>query len=511
MGVSWQTTPIHKRGGNKTKDRGDSLNVYPSNSKFKFKNNSKSSANAKNSFNCILTNIRSIGPRTPSGVAKRAELLQICIDHEIDIIFETESWTCESDTNDAVNINGFNIMSRVDQNTESGRGGGIIIYVKNNIQNISFTSSFKGDESFPIQISEICLNLAERNNIKISLVYRSPNQPDNEKEISSIKAIIDTMEKKSNDSVILGDLNLPEVDYEEITTHPYPGVSNKDRSIAYIENLFNLRYVNHVTEPTLIKLIERVQNGEFKHTPIHDVILANSTNLIKNVVVMNGIADSDHGAIKFEISAMKSIPSVEKTYDYRKADWDEVRETFISKYEDGVNPENCPQAILDKLINTIKETEKVSFPLKSRRFSPKHQWDSCKIQKLSKKKLSLFIKYKREGSNSSLADYKSVTKKLKKSVNEARKIHEKRLAMNLKKDSKPFHQYISNHTKYKSKVGPLKVTQDNEETKILDDDTEIANALNDTLGSVFVSDENINELPHTVKLPCNSPLSNIIF
>ena len=83
--------------------------------------------------------------------------------------------------------------------------------------------------------------------------------------------------------------------------------------------------------------------------------------------------------------------------------------------------------------------------------------------------------------------------------------------MNLKKDSKPFHQYISNHTKYKSKVGPLKVTQDNEETKILDDDTEIANALNDTLGSVFVSDENINELPHTVKLPCNSPLSNIIF
>ena len=121
----------------------------------------------------------------------------------------TESWTCESDTNDAVNINGFNIMSRVDKNTESGRGGGIIIYVKNNIKNISFTSSFKGDESYPIQISEICLNLAERNNIKVTLVYRSPNKPDNEKEISSIKAIIDTMEKRSNDSVILGDLNLP--------------------------------------------------------------------------------------------------------------------------------------------------------------------------------------------------------------------------------------------------------------------------------------------------------------
>ena len=57
----------------------------------------------------------------------------------------TESWTCESDTNDAVNINGFDIMSRVDKNTESGRGGGIIIYVNNNIKNISFTSSFKGD------------------------------------------------------------------------------------------------------------------------------------------------------------------------------------------------------------------------------------------------------------------------------------------------------------------------------------------------------------------------------
>ena len=131
--------------------------------------------------------MRSIGPRTPSGVAKRAELLQICIDHKIDIIFVTESWTCESDTNDAVNINGFNIMSRVDKNTESGRGGGIIIYVKNNIKNISFTSSLKGDESFPIQISEICLNLAERNNIKVIQVYRRPNQQDNEKKSHPLK------------------------------------------------------------------------------------------------------------------------------------------------------------------------------------------------------------------------------------------------------------------------------------------------------------------------------------
>ena len=57
----------------------------------------------------------------------------------------------------------------------------------------------------------------------------------------------------------------------------------------------------------------------------------------------------------------------------------------------------------------------------------------------------------------------------------------------------------------------MKIIRPNNEEKVLDDDLEIANALNETLGNVFVKDDNISELPNTAKLPCGSPLSNIIF
>ena len=162
-------------------------------------------------------------------------------------------------------------------------------------------------------MSEISINLPDRNNIKITLIYRSPNQPDEQQDIASINAIINTMSRRAADAVILGDLNLPEVDYDQTTTCTYPGISNKDRSKNYIDNIFNLKYVNHVTEPTLIRLIDRVKAGEFRHTPIHDVVLANCINVIRNVEVSNGIAKSDNATVKFEINATKSIPSAEKT------------------------------------------------------------------------------------------------------------------------------------------------------------------------------------------------------
>ena len=75
-----------------------------------------------------------------------------------------------------------------------------------------------------------------------------------------------------------------------------------------------------------------------------------------------------------------------------------------------------------------------------------------------------------------------------------------RLERNIKRDlqpekeSKHFHQYISNYTKCKSKVRPLKDIEDNKEVQILDDDTEIVHALNETFWSVFDSVYNITEL-----------------
>ena len=68
------------------------------------------------------------------------------------------------------------------------------------------------------------------------MIYRSPNIP-SEKENESIDAICNTMENNV-DNLIIGDLNLPEVDYEDGSTKPYPGVRKKtDLSLTLTASL----------------------------------------------------------------------------------------------------------------------------------------------------------------------------------------------------------------------------------------------------------------------------------
>ena len=171
------------------------------------------------------------------------------------------------------------------------------------------------------------------------------------------------------DNLIIGDLILSEVDYEDGTTHSYPAVRNKDRSIPYINCISELKYVNEVEEPTLIRLYDSVNKDEIDHVPIHDVILSNRTNLIKNVIFESGIGSSDHASIIFEINTLKCIPSLGKTYDYRRAGWEAVRYKFTKLYQSNKIVSSSPQDLLDNLLDVLRQTEKQSFKLKSKRYS----------------------------------------------------------------------------------------------------------------------------------------------
>lgn len=139
------------------------------------------------------------------------------------------------------------------------------------------------------------------------------------------------------------------------------------------------RYVNHVNEPTILRLHDQMKNGDFLHVPVHDVIISNCTNLIQNLSVENGIGNSDHGAVIFEMNLIKSVPSSELSYDYRNADWEKVRCTFKEIHSLNKIDLDNPQELLNNLIFVIKETEKQSFVLKPKRLNLKCQWDSKRI------------------------------------------------------------------------------------------------------------------------------------
>ena len=158
---------------------------------------------------CLLTSIRSIGPKSYSGASKRDELISRCNENDIDLIFICESWTSHDDLNDSISLANYNIVSRIDKNNTSGRGGGLLIYARDTIKNISFKSSFNGDKEISFQSTCIELKMDRDKAIDIHLIYRSPNQDSNESEKRSIDAIVDILNTSKNDTILLGDANMP--------------------------------------------------------------------------------------------------------------------------------------------------------------------------------------------------------------------------------------------------------------------------------------------------------------
>ena len=95
---------------------------------------------------------------------------------------------------------------------------------------------------------------------------------------------------------------------------------------------------------------------------------------------------------------------------------------------------------------------------------------------------------------------------------ETRKKYEQKLAENIKKDSKSFYSYVNKKSKYKLRIGPLK-TKDplGGPDTLVEDDKDMANLINNTLGEVFTESPPNPSLPDTRRLPCSSPLSSVTF
>ena len=113
-----------------------------------------------------MTNIRSIGPKSISGAAKRDELISRCNENDIDLVFICETWTNKEDDNNCIMLPNFNIIARVDKNNTSGRGGGILVYAREKIKNISHIKSYDGDNDISFQSTCFELKMGKQKAIK---------------------------------------------------------------------------------------------------------------------------------------------------------------------------------------------------------------------------------------------------------------------------------------------------------------------------------------------------------
>lgn len=398
------------------------------------------------------------------------------MDYKPDIIILTETWLNSDINNALLNITNYSIEHRVDRiDTAGGRGGGIIVYVKNGL---NILVSDQTDNEF----NQFCEFSFTTNDEVLNFVcfYRSPNSSPANNEL-----LCELVNKDRRNTFIIGDLNYPNADWET-------GIGD-NKSQPFLDAINNKFLTQCIDFPTHSK-------GN-----ILDVIITDVPNKIINVEDIGRIGNSDHVMILCDILCDKTIPtSTQKVPDWRKADILSAKAHLSNiNWEEQMRDMNTSKA-WTYLITVIEEVHTRYIPEKLRRNPNKPPWLSRELIRKQRRKSRLWKKYKKSQSSEDLEGFKVCRKELQKSIRNAKRKLEVKLSKETR-NPRAFNSYVKSKTTNRTTVGPLKA----ESGAVTSDPKEMTVILNKQFSSVF-SHEDTNNMP-AARQQTNNKLESVIF
>ena len=153
------------------------------------------------------------------------------------------------------------------------------------------------------------------------------------------------------------------------------------------------------------------------------------------------------------------------------------------------------------------------IPWKRQRGKHTPRWMNKRIQKCIRRKRKKWKKFKESGRQEDYLAFKVIQSQTTLAVKEAKRDFEKKLAKNIKKDSKSFYAYYREKNRSRVGIGPL----EDADGQPVTDEMEQATILNSFFSSVFTKEDATDyELPLTrfseednIRLKPNSPQPGI--
>ena len=428
--------------------------------------------NNKKTLKIYYTNGRSI--------RNKIDLLRALASEEnFDIIAITESWLdlAGNHFKPEVEIEGFN-MFHTDRNRK--RGGGVIIYIKDNLQ-CCVNSTIKLDDN----TESLWLNVKEgKNKLVIGLLYRPPNLS---KEASNL--LWQEIERacRSKHVCIMGDFNYRNIDWEALV-----GDQEAEEFLNVVQDNFLRQIIN---EPT-------------RGNNILDLVLTNREEVIKDTEIGGNLGNSDHCEIRFKMkwNGIDSSMNNVKIPDFRRANYNGLRtylEAVVQKPGNEINSgidsmisvsgdnnhqeeEITIEEEYERIIEQLITGQMINIPYKEIRTKNNDpKWMTDKIKHYIGIKKGIYRKIK-NGEDHLRQRYNELARDVKKLVRVARRNYEIKVANRAKEDPKSFYQLYK--TKVRDKIGPL-IDSNGE---LVSDRDSMAGMLNDFFLSVFTQEDTLN-------------------
>ena len=370
-------------------------------------------------------------------------------------------------------------------------GGGVIIYINNNLTYETLISA--SDEMCSIvgvYINEIKLI--------VLMVYRPPPNYKNkyhgkllEKSfenivVSNVYKVMKKYKSQIPDVILTGDYNFPKAIWSNGIGRSHAESISSTRSLQKLIDLAaDLDLIQIVSEGT-----RETRKG---NRNILELIFTNNHELVSNIYIEPSKI-TDHKYIICETTYKYSLNQPSQadiqdinlsSYNYLKADWVTIKaklteikwEEILGKYK---TLEEKLEIILEFVISIVDEhCEKFKQRMANRKNIPRdrrtlHRKKKKIKKRLKEKHLSTDKKFKFEKS------IEAIDQKLLDSLSHQRNEEEARAIENIKTKPKHFFAYAKKHIKTKSTIGPFKM-----DDELITDLNEISDKLLDQYSSTF--------------------------
>lgn len=419
-------------------------------------------------FKCMYCNIRSLPANN-----KIDELKLAVQEEKYEMVAITETWLHQQIENAEINIPGYKIY-RKDRNGEhKERGGGLILYVKENLK----TKLIEDSDDKQTEALWITIEDNKQTNIQIGLFYKRPLATQQEKD-SIFKSL--RRHSTNNNCIILGDFNYPGINWTTVNSQ-----SQDDQEfIKVIEDLY---LTQQVQEPT-------------RENNILDLIFTTDPDMISEIDILPPIGTSDHNTIKFNIAIdleQKQQREEDHTrHDYRTANYDKINKELMEidwtqKFQKKTTEEKW-LSFKSIILQQISKHTKLLPTKKPGRKTAK--WMNYKVKKEIKKRNRVWKIYKDYPTHENMQRYKKQRNITVTKVRKCKARFEENLAADIKTNPKAFYAYVNSKRLVRTNIGPLK---DND-GKLTTDVRIMGNILNEYFASVF-TEEDKSKLPELAK------------
>ncbi|BHF67014.1 hypothetical protein SprV_0301003700 [Sparganum proliferum] len=377
-----------------------------------------------------------------------------------------ETWLTQHVDDRELALPGYQMFRR---DREGRQGGGVLTYVKNEINVSDKTDNF----SCSSEAIWLSIKVPSSPSLDVLTVYRPPRR-DN----MADTRLLEELEKFATrpDILIMGDFNAPHIDWS--STHA--NSSEQTFDMSFLNTALKLFLTQHVMLPT------RVREGQ--RANCLDLVLTKSQDSIDEVSCLPPLGKSDHVVLLWDYSLF-SMPKKPVTIrrNLWRGDFDQMR-AEISRIEWESIFVGSILEDWQRFREILHELIVNHCPLSRKSLSNRPRWLTQALKNEVNKKRRLWKKSLSDRSPTSICAYKIQRNRLKGLILKTRREFERDLLDRAAENPKLFYGYIRQCTRNKDPI-PLLRTAEGEH---LTDDRAKADHLSEFFRSVFSSETGFN-------------------